>query len=349
MTAINIAGKPVGEGQPCFVIAEAGVNHNGDIETAIKLINEAAIAGVDAVKFQTFKAAAMTTAQAPKADYQKISTLGGESQREMLERLELSREAHIALIKHCRKMGVLFISSPFDNESVELLAELEIPVFKVPSGEITNLPLLERLAAKGKPMIVSSGMASMEELEEAINTITSSGPAAMILLHCVSNYPAAPADINLRAMDTIRTSFGLPVGYSDHTLGTAVALAAVALGACVIEKHFTLDRKMAGPDHKASIEPGEMAELVKAIRTIESALGQPIKQPRPSETATAAIARKSLVAASDIPAGATLTEDLIAIKRPGTGIPPAMISALVGRKIKVALSSGELLSHEMLL
>lgn len=338
----------LGPNAPCFIIAEAGVNHNGDLDLAKRLVDTAVAAGANAVKFQTFKAARLVTSEAPKAEYQQRATAGNESQYEMLRRLELSTEAHQELIAYCRRLGIIFMSTPFDEESADFLDELGVSIFKLPSGEITNLPFLAHVARKGKPLIISTGMSYLGEVELAVRTVEEAGNRQFVLLHCVSNYPADPADTNLRAMNTMATAFGLPVGYSDHTLGLEISLAAVALGACVIEKHITLDRSMPGPDHNASLEPDELAALVKGIRIVEAALGDGRKEPAASEANTAAVARKSLVAAKDVPAGTTLTEELIAIKRPGTGLPPAMRGQLVGRTMRVSIPAGTLLTLEML-
>lgn len=345
---LQIGGRIVGMNQPCFIIAEAGVNHNGDLNLAHQLIDVAVNAGADSIKFQTFKAERLATADAPKAAYQLAETNAGESQFEMLQRLELDAEAHRALIAHCLDKNILFLSTPFDETSADLLETLGVPAFKTPSGEITNLPYLGHLARKNKPMIVSTGMAFLSEVETAIRTIEAEGNHSFALLHCVSNYPANPADINLRAMQTMTCAFNVPVGYSDHTPGIEVSLAAVALGACIVEKHFTLDRNLPGPDHRASAEPAELAALVRGIRTVEAALGDGRKQPAVSEANTAAVARKSLVAACDIPEGATLTEMMIAIKRPGTGLPPAMREFLIGRAARTMISAGTLLTLDML-
>ena len=345
---LEIGGRIVGPGQPCFVIGEAGVNHNGNLEIARQLVDVAVQANTDAIKFQTFKAERLVTPNALKADYQKQTTDAAESQYNMLRRLELSQEAHYELITYCQNRGVLFISTPFDEESADFLDELGVAAFKIASGEITNPPFLAHVARKGKPMIVSTGMACLGEVEMAVNAIWKAGNRDLILLHCVSNYPADPADVNLRAMHTLEVAFGMPVGYSDHTLGTEIALAAVALGACVIEKHFTLDRGLPGPDHRASLEPDELRALVRGIRTVEAALGHGRKEPAASEANTATVARKSLVAARDIPAGATLTGELIAIKRPGTGLPPAMRAYLIGRTVRVSIPADTVLALEML-
>ena len=348
VAAIDIGGRKVGSGHPCFVIAEAGVNHNGDLRLAKQLVEVAANAGADAVKFQTFQADRMASTIAPKAEYQLKTTDAAESQLAMLQRLQLSPEAHRELQSYSHKQGVLFISTPFDNQSVDLLDELGVPAFKIGSGDITNQPLLEYVARKGKPIILSTGMCYLSEVEEAVSVIRSAGNDQLILLHCVSNYPANPADVNLRVMDTMAAAFHVPVGYSDHTLGIEVALAAVAMGACTLEKHVTLSRALPGPDHRASSEPDEFAQLVKGIRTVESALGSGYKRPAPGEAEVAAAARRSLVAAKDIPAGCKLTEDMVAVKRPGSGLPPAMRLQIVGRCAKQDIPAGALITLEML-
>jgi N-acetylneuraminate synthase len=312
------------------------------------LIDVAALAGADAVKFQTFKAERLATPDAPKAEYQLRTTGAAESQYEMLQRLELSHEAHRELMPYCAERGILFMSTPFDEESADFLDDLGVPVFKLPSGEITNLPFITHVARKGKPMIVSTGMATLDEVERAVESIRAAGSPDFMLLHCVSNYPAEAGDVNLRAMRTMQEAFDVAVGYSDHTLGIEVALAAVALGACVIEKHFTLSRDLPGPDHLASLEPDGLKALVRGIRLVEASLGHGRKEPAASEAEVAAVARKSLVAARDITAGTELTTDMIAIRRPGTGLPAAMLSEVIGRRLRVPVRAGALLSLEML-
>lgn len=346
--SIRVAGRDVGPGSPCFIVAEAGVNHNGDLDLARRLVDAAVEAGADAVKFQAFNADKLAAPDAPKADYQILTTGGRESQLDMLRRLELSHDAQRDVMTYCRRRGILFMSTPFDEESADFLESLDVPVFKIPSGEITNLPFLVHVARKGKPLILSTGMSSLGEVETAVRCIEEVGNRSLVLLHCVSNYPADPADANLRAMETMARAFQVLVGYSDHTQGIEVALAAVALGANVIEKHITLDRALPGPDHQSSTEPDELATLVRGIRKVESALGHGRKVPTLSETATTAVARKSLVAARAIPAGTTFTEDLIAIKRPGTGLPPAMRALLVGRRASRAIPAGTLFTLDML-
>jgi N-acetylneuraminate synthase len=347
--AVRIGDRLIGLGYPCFIIAEVGVNHNGRLDMARQLVDVAIQVGADAVKFQTFKSEKVISPQAPKADYQLQTTGKGESQLEMVKRLELPFEAFRELYAYCQERGILFMSTPFDEESADFLADLGVAVFKVPSGEITNLPFLAHVARKGRPMIVSTGMSYLGEVENAVHTIEENGNHDLILLHCTSNYPADPADVNLRAMCTMATAFGTLTGYSDHTPGIEVPLAAVALGACVVEKHFTLDRTLSGPDHRASIEPDQLRDLVHGIRIVEAALGDGRKVPAASESNTAAVARKSLTSARDIPAGTQLTEDMIAIMRPGTGLPPSMISYVIGRQARVNIPSGTMIELGMLI
>lgn len=345
-TTLRLFGREIGPHHPALIIAEAGVNHNGDLARALRLIEVAAEAGADAVKFQTFCADRLVTREAPKARYQLETTDTGESQYEMLRRLELSQADHAALIAHCAQHGILFLSTPFDEESAAMLAELGVAAFKIPSGEITNLPFLSAVAAWQRPIILSTGMATEAEVRTAVECLRASGNGQLALLHCVSNYPAEPADVNLRAMPAMASLFGVPVGFSDHTLGIDIAAAAVALGACIVEKHFTLDRALPGPDHRASVEPEELAQLVRSIRRVESALGHGRKEPAASEANTAQVARKSLVAARDLAAGTLLTEDAIGIKRPGTGLAPALRPQLVGRVLKSAVPAGTLFTWE---
>lgn len=277
----------MGSGRPCFIIAEAGVNHNGSLDLALKLVDAAVAAGADAVKFQTFRADRLVTLHAPKAAYQSETTGGAESQFEMLRKLELDERGHRALVDHCASRGIAFLSTPFDEESADILETLGVPAYKLPSGELTNLPFLRHVAQKKRPMIMSTGMATMEEVGKAVEAVRIAECTDLILLHCVSAYPADPADVNLRAMATLAESFGVPVGYSDHTLGIEVALAAVAMGACILEKHFTLDRSLPGPDHRISAEPAELATLVASARKVEAALGNGVKRPSLSEADTA--------------------------------------------------------------
>lgn len=347
MQKVRIGDKLIGSHEPVFVIAEAGVNHNGDLTMARSLIDVAVDAGADAVKFQTFHADRIATAEAPKAGYQLQTTGEAESQFEMLRRLELSADAHRELRSFCDKRGIIFLSTPFDELAADFLDELSVPAFKISSGDLTNSPLLEHVARKGKPVILSTGMATLEEVIEAVTVLRAAGCEDPILLHCVSNYPANPADVNLRAMQTMQASFDVPVGFSDHTEGIEVALAAVALGASVIEKHFTLDRGLPGPDHRASLEPPELSKLIQGIRKVEEALGDGRKVPAASELDTAKVARRSLVAARDIPAGTTIDHKMIVLKRPGTGLSPSMLGTLLGRRARGNIASGSLLSLEM--
>jgi N-acetylneuraminate synthase len=329
----------------CFIIAEAGVNHNGSPELARQLIDAAADAGADAVKFQTFKAERLVTAQAPKADYQKRTSGAEESQLAMLQRLELSDPLHAELQRYAQARGLLFLSTPFDEISADFLDQLGLPLFKIPSGEITNLPFLRHLAAMGKPVILSTGMSTLAEVETALGALAG---CEVTLLHCVSNYPAQPADVNLRAMLTMRSAFGVAVGYSDHTLGSEVAIAAAALGAEVIEKHLTLDRTLPGPDHAASLEPQEFRAMVAAIRNVQAALGDGQKIPAASEAAMAVVARKSVIVVADLAAGAVLGAAALAIRRPGTGLAPALLPQAIGRRTRHAITAGTPLTWEML-
>ena len=329
-----------------LIIAEAGVNHNGSIETAGQLIETAAEAGADLVKFQTFSADRLVTGSASKADYQLETTSTSESQHEMIRKLELSREMHEELIAHCKKCGVGFFSTGFDPQSVDLLAELGLDRFKIPSGEITNLPYLRHIGQYGKPVILSTGMARLGEIEAALEVLEASGTPRerVTVLHCNTEYPTPMADVNLKAMLAIRDAFGVQVGYSDHTLGIEVPIAAVAMGATVIEKHFTLDRNLPGPDHRASLEPDELKAMVQAIRNIELALsGDGHKRPSPSESKNLEIIRKSLVALVPIKAGEPFTEANLGVKRPGSGISPMRWDEFIGRPANRDYQTDELI------
>lgn len=328
-----------------LIIAEAGVNHNGDLALAMKLIDVAADAGADLVKFQTFSADRLVTKAAAKADYQTRATDSKESQHEMLHRLELTEGMHHDLMAHCAARGIGFFSTGFDIESVDLLVELGQDRFKIPSGEITNLPYLRHIGRMGKRIILSTGMAEMEEIQAAIAALEEAGtPRAIItVLHCTTEYPTPVAEVNLRAMLSIQKAFDVEVGYSDHTRGIEVAIAAVALGASVIEKHFTLDRNLPGPDHKASLEPEELKAMVAAIRNIEVALGDGVKRLTPSEAGNRPVARKSLVASRDIRKGDMFSVENIAAKRPGTGISPMRWDAVIDRLAPRDFSQDELI------
>ena len=314
-----------------FVIAEAGVNHNGDIEIAKQLIDAASEAGADAVKFQTFQADSLVCRTAKKAEYQLETTDRTETQYDMLKKLELTPQMHRELIEHCLKRNIMFLSTPFDLESIKLLSELGMQIYKIPSGEITNLPYLREIAKQQKKIILSTGMSSMDEVKAAVNVLKNNGTEDITLLHCNTQYPTPISDVNLLAMVKMREETGLPVGYSDHTQGIEVPIAAAALGAEVIEKHFTLNRKMEGPDHKASLEPQELMQMVVGIRKIESALGSNIKQVSESEMTNVAIVRKSIVAAANIKRGDKYTEKNITTKRPATGISPMLWDEIIGK------------------
>lgn len=352
-----------------YIIAEAGVNHNGSLVMAKKLIDAAAKTGADAVKFQTFRADALVSASAPKAEYQKVTTGIAESQLDMLRKLELDEKAHRILANHCKAHHIQFLSTPFDDESIDMLARrINVPLLKLPSGEITNGPLLLNAARTKKPLILSTGMSTLADIREALGVLafgysrrsekpsravfraayrSNAGKRALqanvALLHCTTEYPAAFEDVNLRAMDTMRAEFGLPVGLSDHTQGIAVSIAAVALGASIIEKHFTLDRTLPGPDHKASLMPDELCQLVSSIRAVEAALGSSKKGPAQGELKNIKIARKSLVALEDISAYELFTARNLGCKRPGTGISPMHYWRSVGKKASKKYVKDELI------
>jgi len=352
-----------------FIIAEAGVNHNGSLDMALKLIDVAADAGADAVKFQTFKADKVVSRFAPKAEYQTRNTGVVDSQLEMVKKLELNEEQHMVLVEHCRKRGIEFMSTPFDLDSVNFLANvIKVSRLKIPSGEITNGLILLKFAQTGKPLILSTGMSTLDEVELALGVLafgfinsgekpsmgafkeaysSNEGQAFLkekvSLLHCTTEYPAPFDEVNLKAMDTLRDKFSLPAGYSDHTIGIAVPIAAVARGAVMIEKHFTLDRNLPGPDHKASLEPEELQQMVSSIRQIELALGTGIKQPTASELKNMAVARKSLVAAKDIKLGEAFTEANLGVKRPGTGISPLEYWDLLGKNANKEYKTDEVI------
>lgn len=314
-----------------FIIAEAGINHNGNIEIAKKMIDAASEAGVDAIKFQTFQTEKLVCKNAEKATYQKENTNDSESQFDMLKSCELSKQDHIELIKYCHEKNILFLSTPFDIDSVHLLVELKIPIIKIPSGEITNLPYLRIIAKTGKDIIISTGMSQLEEVRKAIKVLQENGAGNITILHCNTQYPTPMKDVNLRAMVTMQNELDMAVGYSDHTIGIEVSIAAVALGAMVIEKHFTLDRRMKGPDQQASIEPQELKQMVVSIRNIESALGSKEKAVSPSEAENKIVARKSIVAAKAIRKGEIFTEDNLTVKRPGIGMSPMCWDIVIGK------------------
>lgn len=328
-----------------FIIAEAGVNHNGSIKIAKKLIDAAVESGADAVKFQTFKAKNLVSTNAPKAEYQKKTTDVQESQFTMIKNLELDINTHKELLFYCEEQGIIFLSTPFDHDSIDLLKNLGLQTFKIPSGEINNLPYLRHIGSLGKEVILSTGMSTLNEVESALDILIESGTKKenITILHANTMYPTPMKDVNLNAMLTIQTELEIAVGYSDHTLGIEVGIAAVAMGACVIEKHFTLDRNMKGPDHRASLEPCELKSMVMAIRNIEIALGSDIKKPSPSESVNISVARKSIVAIHDIKKGELLTNLNITVKRPGTGINPMNWDQVIGSEAAKNYNADELI------
>lgn len=326
-----------------FVIAEAGVNHNGSLELAKELVDAAKDAGADCVKFQTFVSKNIVSKNAVKAEYQKQQTEPEESQQDMLKKLELSFDEFVELNEYCKSKDIEFMSTAFDFDSIEVLDSLEMGIWKIPSGDITNLPYLIKIAKLNKPVILSTGMSTMEDIRSAIKALKENGVAELTVLHCTTEYPTPFEDVNLRAMNTIKEEFGVKVGYSDHTKGIEVPIAAVALGATVIEKHFTLDRNMEGPDHKASLEPNELKAMVDSIRHIELALGNGMKQPAESEKKNMAVARKSIIASKDIKAGEIFTEENLTVKRPGDGISPMIWFDVIGKSAPRDFEEDELI------
>ncbi len=341
--ALVIAERRIGGQSPCFVIAEAGVNHNGDPALAHRLVDAAADAGADAVKFQTFDADCLASERAPTAEYQKRSTRPGETQRQMLRDLTLSRDAHAALKRHSEERGLIFMSTPFDEGSADFLDDLGVSAFKMASGELTNHAFLAHVAAKRKPMLVSTGMSDLDEVAAAVEVL---GSTPFILMHCTSSYPAPPEAANLRVLATLARHFSVDVGYSDHTRGDETAIAAVALGACVVEKHLTLDRTLPGPDHGASSEPGELTTLISRLRVAASALGDGIKRAQPCELEVRRVARRSLFASRNLRAGELLTPKDLVARRPGDGVSPARLAGLIGKRLRRDLASGAMLAEE---
>jgi len=327
----------------CLVIAEAGVNHNGDIELAKQLVDEACTAGADYIKFQTFKAENLVTAKARKTEYQERQTGSDESQYSMLKRLELLYRDFVVLNDYCKAKGISFLSTPFDNESIEFLDKLGMQVWKIPSGEVTNYPYLVKIAETHKPIIMSTGMCTLDDVNSAIQVLNSHGCGPISLLHCTTEYPAPYSEVNLKAMETLRSRFNLPVGYSDHTQGIVIPIAAVAMGAVVLEKHFTLDKTMEGPDHKASLDPGELKAMIEAIRNVEVSLGDGAKTPTDSERRNMGIARKSIVAMKPIREGEQFTTENITTKRPGSGINPMRWNEVLGQCAKRSFEEDELI------
>ena len=325
-----------------YIIAEAGVNHNGSFEMACQLVDAAKEAGVDCVKFQTFDSSALVSKNAKKAKYQQ-GTTGDGFQIDMLRKLELSYDEFIKIKEYCDKVGICFLSTPFDQASIEFLDSIDMPFWKIPSGEVTNLPYLRSIAQTHKPVVMSTGMCNISEIKDAIDVLTNYGVGSIKLLHCNTEYPTPYEDVNLKAMNTLKDIFGYEVGYSDHTKGIEVPIAAVAMGATIIEKHFTLDNNLEGPDHKASLEPHEMEMMVKGIRNIEKAIGSGDKTPSPSEIKNISVARKSVVACKNIKCGEVFTEENLTVKRPGTGISPMRWFDVVGKVAKRDFEEDELI------
>lgn len=332
--------------EPTFIIAEAGVNHNGSLDLAKKLVNAAKESGADAIKFQTFKTEDLVTKDAKKAEYQNKTTREN-SQYEMIKKLELSDDDFRELALYADKKGIMFLSTPFDIESVNLLDEIGVPLFKLGSGEITNFPLLQHVASKGRPVILSTGMATMDEIEEAVDLLHDK-VKSLTLMHCVTSYPAEIHDTNLKVIETLRSTFKVPVGFSDHTPGIEMAMAAVALGSDVIEKHFTLNKNLEGPDHKASLEPPEFKKMVHSIRNVESGMGNGIKKLTDTEKEIKRVARKSIVARVQIPQETIITEDMLAVKRPGTGIKPKYLESIIGKKTTSEIKKDEVIRWNLL-
>jgi N,N'-diacetyllegionaminate synthase len=345
VSSILIGEKRIGRDSPCFVIAEAGINHNGDISIAKDLIRAASNAGCDAVKFQTYRTEALASAEAPMADYQRANTGYSGPQSAILKRCELNRRAHEQLLAECLDAGILFLSTPFDNQSLDLLIELGVQALKVSSGDLTNTPFLDRVSATCLPVIASTGMATMQDVEDAV-AILRSASCGFALLHCVSCYPAAPEECRLSAIKELESSFRVPVGFSDHTTGYDITIAAIAAGATIIEKHITTNRSLPGPDHAASIEPHELKAMMVAIRRVEAALAGG-KTPSEREKRTAIVARKSLHFSAALPAGSVLKQEHLVAMRPGTGLVPSRLRSFVGRRLTTSVPAGAMLEEGM--
>jgi len=345
---LKILDKKIGQNTPCFIIAEAGVNHNGDTDIAKKMIDIARTSGADAIKFQTFNAENIVTKYAEKAVYQKMRTGEEKSQYEMLKKLELSFEAQKELSDYSKKQGIIFLSTPFDRASVDFLDRLGVPAFKISSGEMTNFSLLEQVAAKKKPILLSTGMATLGEVEQSVLFLEEQGIRDLALLHCTTSYPAPLSSVNLKALETLRCAFKKPVGYSDHTEGIIVSLAAVAMGAVILEKHFTLDKEMPGPDHRASLNPDELKFMITSIRDVETALGNGLKRPHAVELDIQDSVRRKIVSSQSIKKGARISSDMLCLKRAGAGLDPRFIDLVIGRKIKCDIECDIPLSWDMI-
>ena len=345
---IKVGDKFIGDGYPCFIIAEAGVNHNGDVSLAKEMVDKAVEAGVDAIKFQTFKSEKLVTKYASMAKYQKENIGEEDSQFNMLKKLELSFEEFIELKDYCNDKSIIFMSTPFDIDSAEFLNSMGMEAFKISSGDLTNIPMLEYIANFNKPIILSSGMSVIGEIEDALISLRNRGVENVAVLHCTSNYPAPLDSVNLKAMNTIKNTFNILGGYSDHTRGITIPIAAAALGANIIEKHFTLDKSMEGPDHKASLDPQELKAMVEEIRKVESSLGNGIKMFNESEIDTMRVARKSIVAARDIKSGETIKLQDLDYKRPGNGLSPKYYKEIIGKKAKRDIKIDEQLTLDLM-
>jgi pseudaminic acid synthase len=344
----RIGSRPIGPGHPCYVIAEAGSNHNRDLGTALRLIEVAAEAGADAVKFQTYTASGLYSRHTPEIAYLKEKGLlaDQESVWELIKRVEMPWEWHAELARHAAECDITFFSTPFEEAAVDVLEEVGVPAYKIASYEVNHLPLIERVARTGKPMLISTGMASLGDIERALDTAAAAGAHDLMVMHCAVNYPPRFADLNLRAITTLRNAFQVPVGWSDHTPGHTADVVAVTLGACAVEKHFTLSRDQEGPDHPFALEPGELAAMVVAIRETEDALGSSVKRVTDAEADLYRLARRSIVAARDVPAGGELTRDDLAIKRPGFGIPVDALDQVIGRHVARAVVSDQVLDWD---
>jgi N,N'-diacetyllegionaminate synthase len=348
ITPFPIGNRRVGPGERTFVIAEAGVNHDGDPAEALRLVQKAHGAGADCVKFQTFKAERVASASAPKAPYQMVTTDQRETQVEMLRRLELRESDHMALIKECERLGIVFLSTPYNREDVDFLAGIGTPALKLASIHAAEPDFVNYAARTGRPLILSTGMATLAEVDEAVRAIRDAGNPHFVVLQCTTNYPSAPGDANLRAMTTMHKALGCAVGYSDHTEGDVACIAAVALGACVLEKHFTSDRRRPGPDHAASLEPDAFAVLVRNVRTAQLCLGSALKVPAPAEQANAPYMRRSLVAARGLKAGEVLSAEMLTMRRPGTGIRAGALKEVLGKRLARDVAKDEILTWEAL-
>lgn len=347
---MKIGKRSIGDGSSCYIIAEAGSNHNRDFATALKLVDVAVEAGADAVKFQIFSADTIYSKKTPMASYltKKKLAANNESIYDVIKKLEIPRQWTAELADYCRKKGITFLATPFDLAAVDELEQVEVAAYKVASFEITHLPMLKKISATGKPVILSTGMANLEDIEVALDAIYGAGSSEVALLHCAIAYPPEFENINLRAMDTIKQAFQVPVGFSDHTMGHVVDVAAVARGATIIEKHYTLTRQQKGPDHPFSLEPQELKEMVQAIRQTEKALGSSIKKATPAEAEMHKIGRRSLVAATNISAGTVITEEMLAVKRPGFGIPTRFMAVVTGRKAAIDIEQDDILTWDMI-